>query len=1121
MSNEKFVQLHNHSHYSLLDGMSSIKGMVSCAADMGYKSLALTDHGTCAGLYSFQKVCKEKGIKPILGMEGYICRDHTLKTKTDNNSENQNPNNHIILLAKNETGYKNLIYLSSFGNIQGFYYKPRIDFEVLESHRDGLIVSSACIAGEIPRLILNSKEEQAEQLAGKYKEVFKDDFYLEIMLHSYFTDKDQEDREKKIANIIYKMGKKLGIKVIATQDSHYTRKEDWVAHDVLLSIQTLANIKNPNRLTFGSDDFYLKPYEQMEQLFSKAPDVLLNTVEIAEKVEDGLIVPSQDLLPNFKLPEGFNTEEDYLKALVEQGMRAKGLINRKEYRDRIKMEMEVIIKCKYTKYFLILWDIVNFTREQNLKLGPGRGSAVSSLCLYVLDVIKVDPLKYDLIFERFLNPERISPPDVDLDFDYDRRDEVYDYIIRKYGADHCCQIGTYNKFKARAVIRSSAKALDIGNDWETYQGKIKKNPSVKPEMTKNSLNMADQISKSIPFKANMTIEMALKESNDFKEAMHKFPKLLEAARRIEGTISSAGVHPAGIIVCKDPVIERIPLRNAKGVICSQYDGPEVEKLGLLKFDLLALKTLTVVEKTVKMIKQKYPDKIAKDFDIDKLEPNDQKVFDMLSGIHPTKNTLGIFQFESSGISKLLQAIHVTRFEDMIVANALYRPGPLKAGMHDEYSNFKHGRKKVQYLHPKMEEALKDTYGILVYQESLMKISQTMAGFTGGQADMLRKAVGKKQKDLMAQTKKLFIDGCIKNNVSEDIAKKVFEQIEYFGDYGFNKCLSGDTLVLNKIDNKTYSLKELADGSYGIGEKHLIILDSLVDGKVVEDELVEVFETGKKEIYEVELSSGMKIKCTLDHKFYCADNRPHTLQEIIDEGLEILGGNRTISIKKIGREMTYNVTMKSDQHNYKIVNSCGSGIYTGNSHSCAYAYLAYQTAWLKYYFPLEFMCNLLTSEINNNDKNEKLEMYIAAAERMKIGCSDPHINQSGLEFQIGNIVKKNNVREVGLIKPLTFMKGVGDKAVMNIVKNQPYKNLEDFVKRTDARIVNIRVFASLVEAGCMKCWGVSKELLLKQYAEAKEKLIKGKKEQKKYDDAMSKLGGATLFDKFQSGSKIDV
>ena len=874
-TDQKFVHLHNHSYYSLLDGLSSCEDLVDCAVDLGFKSLALTDHGSCAGLYRFNEVCHEKGIKPILGMEGYICDDHTVKEK------GIRPN-HIVLLAKNEIGYKNIIQLSSFGYLHGFYYRPRFDFAELEKHKEGVIVTTACGSGEIARLLINDQQEQAEKIAGKYREVFGDDFYLEIMSHEYEGDKGQEDKEKKIASLMYKLSKKTGIKAICTQDTHYARKEDWFAQDVLLSIQTLSHIKNPKRMTFNSKDFYLKPYDQMSEIYRKAPELLLNTVEISEKIEDGLIKMSEDLLPDFELPKGFDSDEDYLRALVKNGMQEKAFINKEEYRERVKYEMSVIIRCKYTKYFLVLWDIINFANTKKIRIGVGRGSAVSSLVLYVLGVTKLDPLKYDLIFERFLNPDRISPPDVDVDFDYNRREEVYNYIIEKYGVDHCCQIGTYNTFKAKAAIRSTAKALDVGNDWEIYQAKKKKNPEAKIEMTKNSLNIADSISKTIPLKYG-TIQEAMQKVDNFRSYMHKYPKLLECVLKIEGTASSAGVHPAGIIVCKDLVVNHVPLRNAKGVICSQYDKDEVEHVGLLKFDLLAIKTLTVIENTLQLIKKRY----NKDINIDLLEPNDTEVFKILNGEHPTKDTRGIFQFESPGITSLLASIHVDRFEDMVVANALYRPGPMRAGVNDMYCNFKHGRKKIEYLHPKMGEALKDTYGIMIFQENIMKVSQILAGFTGGQADTLRKAMGKKIPELLAKQRELFVEGCKKNNIEKDIAEKIFEQIDYFSGYGFNKCLSGDTTVLNKLDNKTYELKELADGSYGVDKETPIVLDSYLDGKLVEDDVVEVFETGEKEVYEIELDNGMIIKSTLDHKFICADGKKHTVQEIMDEDLEIL------------------------------------------------------------------------------------------------------------------------------------------------------------------------------------------------------------------------------------------
>jgi len=795
----------------------------------------------------------------------------------------------LILLAKNKVGYKNLIYLSSFGYIHGFYYKPRIDFEVLKEHSEGLIVSTACMAGEISRFFHSGEEKKAEEVALRYKEVFGDDFYIEVMSHSYFNDPEQEAKEKSIAVKLYNLAKKLDIKAICTNDVHYARKEDWEAHDVLLSIQTLDTVKNPKRMTFGSKDFYLKPYEQMRDIYKKAPELLSNTVEIANKIETGIIGASQDLLPNFKLPDGFVDEEAYLKELVKNGMQQKKLINNPKYRERVKYEMSVITSCGYTKYFLILWDIINFARSEDIRVGAGRGSAVSSLCLYVLGITKVDPIENGLIFERFLNPDRISPPDVDIDFDYDKREKVYQYIIRKYGSDHCSQIGTYNKLQARQAIRSTVKALDIGNDWENSERQREANPKAKVNVTKRSLDIADYISKLVPFKAGTKLTDAIKKVEELRNEVHKYPKLMATILKIEGTLKSAGVHPAGILVCKDPVIEHVPLRVSKGVTCAQFDGPEVEYLGLLKFDLLALKTLTVIDKTVKMIKARH----GKDIDVDELKPNDPEVFKILNGEDPQKDTRGIFQSEASGISKLLASIHVDRFEDMIVANALYRPGPLGAGVHDMYCNYKHGRKDIEYLHPKMGEALEDTYGIMIFQENIMKVAQVLAGFTGGQADTLRKAMGKKIPELLAEQKALFVEGCKKNDIEKTIAEKIFAQIDYFSGYGFNKCLAGDTTVHNKSDGKVYTLRELADmfppkGSWGeyVGDEPFV-LDSYLDGEVVEDEVVEVFETGEKEIYEIELESGIIIKCTLDHKFYCEDGNPHTVQEILDEDLEIL------------------------------------------------------------------------------------------------------------------------------------------------------------------------------------------------------------------------------------------
>lgn len=1101
MSEEKFVQIHNHSHFSLLDGLMPVEDLVKCASDLGYKSLALTDHGTCGGLLKFQNACKKAKIKPILGMEAYITADRFKKDK-------ETTTYHLVLLAKNKIGYDNLIKLSSLGYLEGFYSKPRIDFDLLQKHKDGLIVTSACIGGEIPQAFVNGEDSRASEIASKYKEVFGDDFYIEIMTHKYFTDKEQEEREKKVANQLYKLAKALNIKAIATCDTHYARKEDWEAHDVLLSIQTIRVIKDPDRFTFDSDDFYLKSIPEMEQIY-KRPELLTNTVEIANKIEScEIIEESKDLLPLVEVPEGFASDEAYLKALIVDGMKAKGFFHKQEYRDRVKMEMEVIKKCGYLRYFLILWDIMNFARKEKVRYGLGRGSGAGSLCLYVLNITGVDPLKYGLLFERFLNPERISPPDVDIDFDYNRRQEVYDYIVRKYGKDYCSQIGTYNGFKGRAAIKGTAKALDIGKDWEKYLEAKSKDPSAKVEMTKNSLFLADTMSKEIPIKIN-TVEEAYKKVPRFRMLADRYAGLIKNAMKVEGALASTGVHPAGIIVCRYPIVDKVPLKLSKGAVCSQFEGGEVEKLGLLKFDLLALKTLTVIDKTIKMVESRHGalrDKDGNVVNIDTLEPDDTEIFNIMSGRNSKINTCGIFQFEGDKISDLLRNMGVDQFDDMVVVNALYRPGPLQAGVHTLYCDYKHGRKPLVYAHPAMEEILSSTYGLLIYQESIMKLCQRMAGFSLGQADLMRKAIGKKLPEVLAEQKPKFIEGCMKNGVSRDVAEKVFKDIDYFSGYGFNKCLSGSTLVKNKLDDKEYSLEYLCKN-----KDVRVVLDSYLDGKVVEDDVVEVFETGDKELFEVVLDNGMKLECSMDHKFYCIDGQKHTLKDIVDQGLEILCDSclengmqkcKVTSARSLGSKKTYNVTMASDQHNYRIVDK-GKGVYSANSHSVCYAFIGYQTCWLKRYYPIEFMCSLLTAELNNNDKDEKLHVYQRQAEAMGFACMPENINRSGLEYRIEPGKHKKDGRDVLFLrKPLNGLKGVGTKAVENIVLNQPYNDLTDFLSKVDTRVVNSRVFKTLLAAGCMDGWGVDKDTLLESYEGVKKELDKKRKQKKKAEELKS-------------------
>lgn len=862
-----FVHLHSHSHYSLLDGMSSVQDLVKTASELNYSSMALTDHGTCAGLYAFQKACKGAGMKPILGAELYLTQDYKIKDETSKIY-------HILLMAKNKTGLKNLFKLSSIAEIEGKYYKPRIDRNLLRKYSEGLICTSGCPASEIPVALAQENDILAEKLANEYKEIFGEDFYFEIMLHKYFENKEQENKEKMLARKIFQMSKKLGIKAVATNDIHYSRKEHAKYHDILLSMQTGNTIKNPDRFTFNSDEFYVKSYDEMLLCYKSAPHLLTNTMEVAEKVDVGLMQSESDLLPSFSCPEGYATEEAYLKALVKDGMIKKGLIDKPEYRERIKFEMQSIIKCGYTRYFLILWDIINFANQAGITIGPGRGSAVGSLAVYVLGITKLDPIRYGLLFERFINPERISPPDVDIDFDYNRRDEIFEYIYRKYGNDHCCKIGTYNSFKAKAVIKYATKALDLGNDWE-YEQKTGLEG-------KNSLRLADEISKQIEEGPGISIASSMKDNKPFISYMKKYPVLLDTAIHLEGKLSSAAVHAAGVVVCKDPIVEHVPLRESKGVICSMFDKIEVEELGLLKFDCLALKTITVMQEALRMIKERHGVSI----DLDSLEPNDKDVLDLFNGKYPNMDNRGIFQFESGGMMRLLKDMRVDSIDDLIAANAIFRPGPIENGVGDNYCDYKHKRKPIKSLHPKMDEILKGTYSQIVFQEDFMKVSQELAGFTKGQSDYLRKAVGKKDAALMEKQKQPFIDGCIKNGVSENVAREAFAQIEKFGGYGFNKCLSGDTTVRNELDGKLYDLRSLCK-QFRSGKNPSIVLSSLKDGIVVPDTVEDVFETGEKELYEVELENGMIVKCTMDHKFYCDDGDKHELSEIIEKDMNIL------------------------------------------------------------------------------------------------------------------------------------------------------------------------------------------------------------------------------------------
>jgi len=740
-----FVHLHVHSHYSLLDGLPKIDELILFAKNQGMKSLALTDHGALYGAIEFYKKAKEAGIKPIIGEEFYIAYEKM----TDKRPNIDDKKYHLILLAKNFKGYQNLVKLTTKAHLEGFYYKPRIDNELLEKHSEGLICLSSCLQGKIPRLILANKTEEAQKLALFYKNLFgKDGFYLEIQHHPHI--KEQE----KVNNTLIQMSKKLEIGIVATNDIHYLKKEDAEAQDILMLINTNAKPNDPERLTMKQDDFSFKSQKEMEKNFKDIPQALENTQKIAElcNIEFKL---GENKLPSFPVPNG-KTPIQYLKEICEGGLKEKYPKPSPEIKKRLEYELETIKKTGFESYFLIIWDLVNWAKKNGIVVGPGRGSVGGSLMAYLSGITEVDPIKYNLLFERFLNPERISMPDIDLDFADTRRDEVIDYARQKYGKDRVAQIITFGTMAARQVVRDVGRSLEY------------------------PYSFCDRIAKMIPM--NFTLKEALERITEFRQVFEqdkKIKKLIDISRKLEGVARHASVHACGVVISSKPLTDLIPLQNPpqneEGLI-TQYEMHSVEDLGLLKMDFLGLKNLTIIEETLKVIKKIK----GKEIDITNLPLDDKKTYKLLQ----RGDTTGVFQLESEGMKRYLVQLKPTELEDIIAMIALYRPGPI--GLIPDYIARKHKRKKIEYLHPKMKPILENTYGVMIYQEQLMKVAQELAGFSLAEADTLRKAVGKKIKELLLEQKEKLIKGIAKNKISTQTAEKIWEWILPFASYGFNR-----------------------------------------------------------------------------------------------------------------------------------------------------------------------------------------------------------------------------------------------------------------------------------------------------------------------------------------------
>ncbi len=866
-------------------------------------ALALTDHGNLYGSIEFYKKAIKAGIKPILGMEAYVAlgsrhNKQLVKTQNQNHSDDENINSngkqkenyhHLTLLCENEIGWKNLIQLSSKAHLEGFYYKPRVDKELLKQHHEGLIALSGCVGAEIPQLILNNQIKKAEETIKEYQDIFgKENFFLEIGFHPKI------DVVGKANEGIIAFAKKLNIPLVATQDIHYARPEDADYHDILLAVQTGNTINDASRLSMKVDDFSLKPGEEMAEAFKDLPEAVENTGKIAERCNVKLEL-GKTRLPKFFLPEN-ETPNSYLEKLVNERLSKRFSEITPEIKQRLDYEMSVIEKTGFADYFLIVQDLIGWAKNHGIVVGPGRGSAAGSLVSYILGITDIDPLKYDLLFERFLNPDRVQMPDIDIDFTDIRRDEVFSYVKQKYGEDKVAQIITFGTMAARAAIRDAGRALGL-----TY-------------------GLCDQVAKLIPF--HMDLKESLEGVVELKQIYDANPdakKLIDAAKHLEGVARHASVHACGVVIAPEPLINYVPLQWAPqgdNTLITQIEMHGIEDLGLLKMDFLGLKNLTIIEETLKLIK----DNGNEDIKISELPLEDKKTFELLR----KGDTTGVFQLESSGIRRYLKELKPTEFEDIIVMVSLYRPGPMELIPH--YIKRKHGLEEVSYIHSKLEPILKPTYGIGVYQEQMMRIARDLGGFTLAEADTLRKAIGKKIKELLAAQQEKLISGMIKNGIDEKIAKEIWELFPPFAKYGFNR-----------------------------------------------------------------------------------------------------------------------------------------------SHAACYALIAYQTAYLKAHYPIEFTTSLFNADSGDT---ERASFLISEAKKMKINVLAPDINQSFVNFTPEN----NNIR-FGLLA----IKNVGENVVNAVIDERqrggPFQSVEDFLNRVRHKDVNKKSMESLIKGGAFDSLSVERGKLL--------------------------------------------
>lgn len=892
-----FCHLHTHTEYSLLDGASSIKKLIARVKELGMTSCAITDHGSMYGVVDFYREAKAQGIHPVIGCEVYVApRQHTDKVHNIDNK-----NSHLILLAENQKGYQNLIYLVSKAYIEGFYYKPRIDFDMLLDHHEGLIALSACIAGEVPKAIISGNYEAAKNIALRYRDTFgADNYFLEIQDHGIGD-------EKRVIPELIKLSREIGVGLAATNDIHYISRSDAKYQDILMCIQMEKKVQDEDRMKFETEEFYVKSPEEMSKLFEYVPEAIENTVKIAERCNVDFDFNTRHL-PAYDVPDGKGAFE-YLKELCEEGLMKRYNPVTDELRERLDYELGVIKNMGFVDYFLIVWDFIHYAKSHGVMVGPGRGSAAGSIVAYTLGITNIDPIRFSLIFERFLNPERVSMPDIDTDFAPDGRQKVIDYVVEKYGEGQVAQIVTFGTMKAKLAIRDVGRALDI--------------PYAE----------ADKVAKLVPFDPKITIKSALDISTELKtlyDTDSRIKELLDSSMALEGLPRHASTHAAGVVITSEPLINYVPLQlNADNFIQTQFPKDTVESLGLLKMDFLGLRNLTVIENAVKIIKKTR----GVEIDIDNIDYNIKEVYDLIS----SGNTDGVFQLESAGMQSFMQELRPDTLEDVIAGIALYRPGPM-----DQIPRYVKGKKNpesITYKHPLLKKTLDVTYGCMVYQEQVLEIVRNMAGYSMGKADSMRRVISKKKAEQMEIERKNFIygsddgeiPGCIKNGIDEKTAISIFDEINDFANYAFNK-----------------------------------------------------------------------------------------------------------------------------------------------SHAAAYAFVTYQTAYLKTFYPVEYMAALISSI----DDLDKINHYIQNCTEMGIDRLPPDVNKSEDSFTVEN----------GAIRfGLSAVKNVGKSMIMSLVTERnrggEFKSFADFVDRMAGKDMNKRAVEGLINCGAFDSMGVRRSQLLAVYESA--------------------------------------